>query len=80
MATLENHTSQIPLLNESEKTHAKEAMLPINHTQWNAKRDMRDYCDQNVQSTRMRNMKEIAVSDEVSVLICFSMPYVLVAS
>ena len=80
MATLENHTSQILLLSESEKIHAKEAMLPISHTQWNEKRDMRGYCDQNVQSTRMRNMNEIVVSDEVSVLICFSMLYVLVAS
>ena len=67
-------------MSESEKTHAKEAMLPINHTQWNEKRGMKGYCDQNVQSTLMKNMNEIAVSDEVSVLICFSMPYVLVAS
>ena len=77
MATLENHMSQIPLLSESEKTHAKEAMLPISHTQWNEKRGMKDYCDQNALLILTRSTKETAALHEANDLACFSMLYVL---
>ena len=69
MGTLENHMSQIQSLSESEKIHAKEAMLPISHIQWNEKKDMKDCYDQNVQSIRMRNMNETAVSPVANDLV-----------
>ena len=69
MATLESHMNQIQSLSESEKTHAKEAMLPISHIQWNEKKGMRDYYDQNAQSILMRNMNETAVSPAANDLV-----------
>ena len=69
MATLGNHMSQIQSLSESEKTHAKEDMLLTNHIQYNEKKGMRDYYDQNVQSILMRNMNETAVSPAANDLV-----------
>ena len=71
MATLENHMSQIQSLSESEGTHAKEAMLLINHIQCNEKKDMKDYYDQNAQSILRRNIKGTAVSHEANDLIYY---------
>ena len=66
MGILENLMKQIQLLSESGKTHAKEAMLPIKYTQYNEKKGIKGYCDQNALLTRMRNMRETAVSHVVS--------------
>ena len=71
MATLENHMRQIQSLSESEGTHAKEAMLLINHIQWNEKRGIKDYYDQNVQSILTRNIKGTAVSHAANDLIYY---------
>ena len=71
MATLENHMSQIQSLSESEKTHVREAMLLINHIQWNEKRGMKDCYDQNAQSILMRNIKGTAVSHAANDLIYY---------
>ena len=72
MDTLETLIYQILLLNELERSHEEEGILPINHIQYNVKRDMRGYYDQNEQSTLTRNMKETVVSHVASDLVCFT--------
>ena len=72
MDTLGTLIYQILLLNELERSHEKEGMLPINHIQCNVKRDMRGYYDLNVLSTPTRNTKETVVLHAASDLVCFT--------